>query len=151
MTVVVARKPPFQRVELSTGFEITDRDITIIKMVTARHFIRSSDIISLLGGSPQKILRRLDQLYHRGFLQRPGAQVEWYRAGSGSRPLVYSLGNHRIDLLVERYGYRRSAVDWTAKARTVKRRNRPCPRHYRGAGGDRTRLPAARRAGGSVS
>ena len=69
----------------------------------------------------QGLLRRLEDLYHTGYLSRPAAQLESYRAGSGSRPIAYMLGNHGAELLARDHGLRRAAVDWTAKARTAKR------------------------------
>ena len=58
---------------------------------------------------------------HGPYLSRPPAQLETYRAGAGSTPIAYMLGNRGADLLVRKYGWRRAAVDWTAKARTATR------------------------------
>lgn len=60
-------------------------------------------------------------LYHSGHLSRPKAQVDTYKAGGGSRPIVYALGNRGIDLLAAKFGFRRASVDWTAKSRTAVR------------------------------
>jgi hypothetical protein len=96
-------------------------------LIVGRHRIaRSTHIIALLqarhpGASEQQILRRLDGLYHKRYLSRPPAQLEAYRAGAGSRPIVYMLGNHGADLLAAKYSWRRAAIDWTAKARTATR------------------------------
>lgn len=115
------RKPRFHRVDIPS-FALTDRDIEIIKLVARHRFMRSTHILDLLDGSSrQGALRRLERLFHRRYLSRPPAQLEWYRAGSGSSPMVYSVGNAGIDLLAEQFGFRRAAVDWTAKARTAKR------------------------------
>jgi hypothetical protein len=73
------------------------------------------------GSSEQQVLRRLQVLYHSGHLSRPKAQVDTYKAGSGSRPIVYTLGNRGIDLLAAKFGFRRASVDWTAKSRTAVR------------------------------
>src|SRR3954471_4782656 len=53
---------------------------------------------------------------HTRYLSRPGAQLETYRAGAGSSPIAYMLGNRGADLLAHKYGWRRAVVDWTAKA-----------------------------------
>ena len=96
-------------------------------LIVARHRIaRSRHIVALIrsmhpGASAQQVLRRLGAMYHRGYLARPPAQLESYRAGAGSRPIAYILGNHGADLVARKYGFRRSAVDWTSKARTAKR------------------------------
>ena len=121
MSTVQQRKPRFRRVPVS-GFSLTDRDVEIIKLVAHHRFMRSTHIQDLLAGSSQQgVLRRLELLFHGGYLSRPLSQLDWYRAGGGSRPLVYTLGNAGINLLAEQFGFRRAAVDWTAKARTAKR------------------------------
>lgn len=104
--------------------QITARDEDIIQMVARHRFITSAQIIELLaamlpGGSEQQVLRRLQYLFHGNFLSRPKAQVDSYKAGGGSRPIVYALGNRGIDLLAGKYNFRRASVDWTAKARTA--------------------------------
>jgi hypothetical protein len=75
----------------------------------------------LPGGSEQQVLQRLQYLFHGGFFSRPKAQVDTYKAGGGSRPIVYALGNKGIDLLAAKHDFRRVSVDWTAKARTAVR------------------------------
>lgn len=101
---------------------VTERDIEILKTVARHRFISSSNLATLFAGSSEQgISRRLQLLFHGGYITRPAAQVEQYRAGSGSQPFVYSIGNNGIDLLAEHHGFRRASVDWTAKARTAKR------------------------------
>ena len=57
----------------------------------ARHRLLSSVHLALLaGGSRQQVLRRLQLLFHHGYLDRPRAQLAWYV--EGSRPFVYALG-----------------------------------------------------------
>jgi Replication-relaxation len=124
---ITSRLPRFQRrPRLLPAFEITERDEDALKIVARHRFITSTQIIALLRTlyedcSDQQILRRLQLLYHAGFLSRPKAQVETYKAGGGSRPIVYSLGNKGIELLAAKHGFRRVSVDWTAKARTAVR------------------------------
>jgi Replication-relaxation len=121
MSTLQQRKPRFHRVEIES-FSLTERDIEIIKLVAHHRFMRSTHIVDLLSrASRQGTLRRLERLFHKGYLTRPPAQLEWYRAGGGSSPMVYSLGNEGIALLAAGFGFRRTAVDWTAKARTAKR------------------------------
>jgi hypothetical protein len=121
MSTLQQRKPRFRRAEVP-NFTITERDTEIVKMVAHHRFMRSTHIRDLLPGSSQQgVLRRLELLYHGGYLTRPVAQVDWHRAGGGSQPIVYSIGNAGIDLLTQLFEVRRAAVNWTAKARTVKR------------------------------
>src|SRR5207253_1223683 len=64
-----------------------------------RHrFLQSSDIAKLVGGSQQQILRRLQLLFHHGYLTRPRAQLDYYTKG-GSQEIVYGLGNKGAKLL----------------------------------------------------
>jgi hypothetical protein len=128
--VVTVRKPRFRR-KRSAGprkFQVTPRDEEILLIVARHRITRSTHIIALVqalhpGASEQQLLRRLEWLYHKQYLSRPLAQLESYRAGAGSRPIAYMLGNHGADLLAAKYGWRRTKVDWTAKARTAKRGN----------------------------
>ena len=52
---------------------------------------------------------------------RPKAQLENYRAGARSSAMLYCIGNAGADLLTSKFGFRRTAVDWTPKARTATR------------------------------
>jgi hypothetical protein len=97
-----------------------------LRAVARHRIIRSTHITALIrtmypGASEQQLLRRLEGLYHTRYLSRHPAQLETYRAGSGSKPIAYMLGNRGADLLAQKYGWRRAAVDWTAKARTATR------------------------------
>jgi hypothetical protein len=69
----------------------------------------------LVGDNRQPMLRRLQQLYHHGYLERPRAQLDYYHQG-GSRPMVYGLGNKGAALLKHGRGIR-----WGAKNRSVGR------------------------------
>lgn len=128
MGLTRARKPRFERKAnlIPQGFRITARDEEILLAVARHRIARSTHIINLIqamysGASEQQLLRRLEGLYHTRHLSRPPAQLEAYRAGAGSKPIAYMLGNRGADLLTQKYGWRRSAVDWTAKARTATR------------------------------
>lgn len=111
------RRPRFRRVE-PRPFLITPRDIDIIRIVWRHRFLRSTHIVELLAASPPPLLRRLQLLYHGGFLDRPRTQIDYF-ALAGSKPMVYGLGNRGADLLAERFGVARERVDWTAKNRSV--------------------------------
>jgi hypothetical protein len=128
MDSTTERKPRFERKPslIPRGFRITVRDEEVLLAVARYRIARSTHITALIqtahaGASEQQILRRLEGLYHKRYLSRPPAQLETYRAGAGSRPIAYMLGNRGADLLTRKYGWRRAAVDWTAKARTATR------------------------------
>jgi DNA-binding Lrp family transcriptional regulator len=92
------RLPRFKRAPTVAAVQLTERDRAIIRLVHRHHFLRSSHIVSLIGGSPQHVLRRLQLLYHQGFLDRPRIQIEYYHQG-GSRQIVYGLGSKGASLL----------------------------------------------------
>ncbi len=124
---IIERLPRFvRRPRVLPAFEITERDIEVLKIVARHRFATSAQIIALVsamfpGSSEQQVLRRLQSLFHSGFLSRPKAQVDTYKAGGGSRPIVYALGNKGIDLLAAKFNFRRASVDWQAKSRTAVR------------------------------
>jgi DNA-binding Lrp family transcriptional regulator len=113
------RKPRFSRVS-GVSIAITDRDIAIVRAVYKHRFLRSCDIATLVGGSAQNILRRLEKLYHTQYLDRPRAQLD-FLPRAGSVPIVYALGNKGAALLAERDGIPKAKVDWTWKNRDVGR------------------------------
>ena len=121
------RLPRFERrPQAIPRFELTERDEEIVRIVARLRFARSTHVLSLIsaryaGASEQKLKRRLQGLFHAGYLARPKAQLENYRAGAGSAPMLYCIGNAGADLLTSKHGFRRTAVDWTSKARTATR------------------------------
>jgi hypothetical protein len=70
-----------------------------------------------LDGSRQTTLRRLQLLFHHGYLDRPAAQLDWY--AQGSEPLVYALGNRGAAVLAAE-GERGGALRWD-KNRNISR------------------------------
>jgi DNA-binding Lrp family transcriptional regulator len=85
-----------------------------------RHrFLRSSDIANLVGGSRQQILRRLQLLFHNGYLTRPRAQLDYYTKG-GSREIVYGLGNTGAKLLKDS-GAQLVHLRWNEKSQGIGR------------------------------
>ena len=68
---------------------LTDRDKAILLAVSRYRFLTTSHILSLVPGSRQNIVRRLQRLYHAGFLDRPKAQLPLRYAGELSE-FLYS-------------------------------------------------------------
>jgi hypothetical protein len=85
----VARRPRFKRVSDFLNMRLTDRDRAILAAVSRFRFLTTSHIISLTSGSRQNIIRRLQRLYHTGFLDRPRAQLPLRFAGELAE-LVYA-------------------------------------------------------------
>lgn len=107
------RKPRFKRVPVE-NIVLTERDIGILRHVFRHRFLRSSHIAALIGGSRQMILRRLQLLYHHGYLDRPMEQLLSYHY-EGSKPLAYGLGNKGADVLARDADIPRGKINWTAK------------------------------------
>lgn len=110
-----SRLPRFKRAATVPSIDLTDRDHHIIRLIGGHRFLRSQQIVALVGDNPQPLLRRLHLLYHHGYLERPRAQLEYFHQG-GSRPMVYGLGNKGAALLK-----REGDVRWGAKNRSVGR------------------------------
>ncbi|MDB6027890.1 MAG: hypothetical protein JWM68_4113 [Verrucomicrobiales bacterium] len=114
------RLPRFQRAPSVAPIQLTERDHEIIRLVHRHRLLRSQQIISLINGSPQQILRRLQLLYHHGFLERPRAQIDYYHKG-GSRSLVYGLGNKGGTFLKQELGLSPNQFRFGEKNRSVGR------------------------------
>jgi hypothetical protein len=114
------RLPRFTRARQITPPQLTARDREIIRCVFAHRFLRSTHIHALIGGSRQQLLRRLQRLYHHGYLERPRAQIDYYHQG-GSQSMVYGLGHTGAALLKRELNLPFHRLDWSAKNQEVKR------------------------------
>src|SRR5438552_1919021 len=114
------RLPRFKRSHRVAPMQLTERDREIIRVVHRHRFLRSSQIVALLSGSPQQLLRRLQLLYHHGYLERPRAQLDYYHQG-GSQRLVYGLGNKGAAFLKQELGAVFRELPWNEKNRSVGR------------------------------
>lgn len=101
--------------------ELTPRDRDILRQVHQHRFLRSSHLVSLLGGSRQHVLRRLQLLFHHGYLERPRAQLDHFQQGGGSRSLVYGLGNKGSAILKRKLGLPFHRLKWGAQSRDAGR------------------------------
>ena len=94
----MSRLPRFQRANTVAPIRLTERDNNIIRLIHRHRFLRSHQIIALIGGSAQNLSRRLQWLFHYGYLERPRAQLQYYER-SGSQTIAYGLGNKSGSLL----------------------------------------------------
>ena len=117
---MASRLPRFKRAPTAAPMRLTERDRRIIRLVHRHRFLRSSQIVALLGRSPQQLLRRLKLLYHHGFLERPRCQIDsYYRPGS--RHIIYGLGNKSLAFLKQELNVDFREVSWGEKNRGVGR------------------------------
>ena len=91
----------------------------IVRCVFQHRFLRSWQIAALVGGSKQAVLRRLQLLYHHGYLERPRAQIEYFQPG-GSRAFAYGLADRGAELLRLTENHSPRALEWSVKNRAVK-------------------------------
>jgi hypothetical protein len=118
MLEVQPRRPRFERSPIRPMI-LTPRDLLILRAVHRHRLLRSTHLVALTGGSPQVTLRRLQLLFHHGYLDRPPMQLDWYV--KGSEPLVYALGNRGAEVLETEGVVRRGGIRWETKQRNVSR------------------------------
>lgn len=114
------RHPRFRRAENFAPMELTARDAEILRMVNRHRFLRSHQIADLVTGSRQQVLRRLQKLYHHGYLERPACQLDYYQR-AGSRCIAYGLGSRGASYLRRADDMPFSRLDWTSRNRAIKR------------------------------
>src|SRR4051812_32817233 len=110
--------PRFRRAAAIAPMQLTERDHEIIYLVYRFRFLRSRQITALIGNSSQQLLRRLQLLYHHGYLERPRAQIDYYHRG-GSRQMVYGLGTKGATILKQERSALFRDVRWGEKNRSV--------------------------------
>ena len=99
---------------------LTARDTAILTLIHRHRFLRSTHVTTLLDGSRQHLLRRLQRLYHHGYLERPRAQLDYFHTG-GSRALVYGLGNRGAAHLKHALALPFHRLDWSQRNRASTR------------------------------
>lgn len=109
----MARLPRFKRSTEISPLNLTERDREILKHVHRHRFLRSDHIVALCGGSRQQVLRRLQLLYHHGYLERPRCQIDHHQ--SGSRRMAYGLGNKGAAWLKRALSLPFHQLDWKRK------------------------------------
>jgi hypothetical protein len=118
--MISERRTRFERAR-SPAIRLTSDDLAIIRHVARYRFLRSTDIVRLLPDrSPRKLIERLCDLFHAGYLDRPRAQLDYF-ARSGSAPLIYGLGNKGAGVAIDFNLMPATDSDWTDKNRDVKR------------------------------
>lgn len=100
---------------------LTRRDREIVKAVYTYRFLTTPQIDTLifLKGQPPRrtqCRRRLQLLYHHGFLDRIFPKVA---RGEGAKPIIYCLDERGAQLVAEDLQIGRDEVDWRPKDRDV--------------------------------
>ena len=106
-TDTAQRQSRFKR-DLKKGLRTTERDLDILQLVGRRRFLDINHVADLLqaprqrDGRSQVTERRLNRLFHHGYLDRPKTQLNRYVAGS--KPTVYCLTPKGVLLVVQNRG-----------------------------------------------
>jgi hypothetical protein len=92
----------FERSENPPGFRIGETDLKILKLLADCRFLDSRQITAFFRSqSSRNIKKRLQFLYHGGYIERPGQQMATYKL---SDYLVYSLGKKGASLVSQDKG-----------------------------------------------
>ena len=113
------RLPRFKRAHGVPPMQLTERDRDIIRLVHRHRFLRSPQIAALMDDRSQQLLRRLQVLYHHGYLERPRAQIDYYHQG-GTRHIVYGLGSKGGKLVQRELCIAGHNLSWGEKNRSVR-------------------------------
>src|SRR5579863_5663207 len=96
MTSLV-RRSRMQRSRTGKRLELTARDLEIFQVLAGYRYLSAPTLHAFVGGASRKrLVERLGDLYHEGYLERPKRQ--WEIADCRHRPAVYELdqGARRI-------------------------------------------------------
>lgn len=107
-----------------SGMQIQPRDIEIVKSLAEYRFLNTQQIIALYGGQEgegeRNIKRRLQKLFHNGFVDRLGPYPS-YPKPQGH--MVYGLANRGADFLADQFSdFERTKVDWLTKNKETSQR-----------------------------
>jgi len=84
------RHPRYRREKAEVACVLTQRDLDILRLSESFRLLTSEHIQLLVPGSDQNILRRLQVLFHAGYLDRVRPR---YVKGGGSAKMIYALAN----------------------------------------------------------
>ncbi len=108
---------------LRAHFQRTPRDEAIIRRVGEFRFVNSEQILRLVpaigGETAKQIPERLKRLWQLHYLDRPRAQLQYFRQGGGSAKIVYALGQQGAKLLSQRDATPIHKLNWTLKNNRV--------------------------------
>ena len=111
------RLPRFRRTAALGECVLIPRDLVVIARVQSYRLLTSEQLQALVPGSGQGLLRRLQKLFHAGYLERLRPR---HVDGGGSARMVYAITNRGIGALQENgLLIHASRTDWNAKNRSL--------------------------------
>jgi Replication-relaxation len=115
-------RPRRRRSGTPPPFQLTNRDLDILRAVARYRFLHSGHIRRLIDGSKKNIANRLKGLFEHAYLDRPECQYDFYRPGGGSSLAVYALADKGAHLLAHHDGLSfGERVSWAHKNRSAGR------------------------------
>jgi hypothetical protein len=111
------RLPRYRRAPREGEFALTARDLEILAITASYRLATSAQLQALADGSNQGILRRLQKLFHAGFLDRLAPQrVD----GGGSAKMIYAITNRGMRA-IQKAGLtmEMTQTDWNAQNRDI--------------------------------
>ncbi len=112
------RLPRFTRAQRQVCLALTPRDLEILALVESYRLLTSAHLQALAPGSTQGVLRRLQKLFHAGYLDRLLPQPTW---GGGSQRMVYAVTNKGVRELQEAGRIEKpTATDWNENNRGLR-------------------------------
>lgn len=103
-------------------FQLTPRDLDILRSLARFRFLNSGQITTLMPGSAKNMRARLKLMFEHGFLDRPDCQYDTYRPGGGSAEIVYALTDKGARLIADS-GFPEAGAhaSWSQKNRSAGR------------------------------
>jgi len=112
---MIARRSRIHRTRTGKRIEITSRDIEIFRALARYRYLRSTYLYAFAGGASEtRFKERLGDLFHEGFIDRPGPQ--WRFAHARHMPVVYEIGAHAKRILAEYAGGEEPARTFLSEA-----------------------------------
>ena len=117
--IVAKRKPKFERVSDPAAVMLTERDLDVLFALLRYRFLSSDQITALIqDGSPDQLKRRLQLLFHAGYVDRPPAQKKYF-SKERQLPFVYAVARAGAKALMEHERYAHLRLDWAHKNKSV--------------------------------
>jgi Replication-relaxation len=113
-TAIKTRAKRFERRRQPASFQLTERDLTLLRHIARHRFLSSQHLAQLDGGSEQNVLRSLRILFDHGYVDRPHAQLAHVPV-TGPRPMVYGLGRRGAQAVRDEAHRINGSTDWTER------------------------------------
>lgn len=109
------RRLRFHRKRSGRAITPTERDVEIFRLLQRHRYLRSTFIHAFLGGNQKRVVERLGDLFHEGYLNRPPQQ--WQAFNARYAPAIYELDD-RAERFLRDNGYEREKLsDLVARGR----------------------------------